>query len=98
MAADPAAEPLPAVEIDEGVFKYVLVEARCGDATMLIVRGYNGCPYHQDVLEEAESKAPKWSMRPLGGGRIEHRPGPATINIYGYSQARPQAAAAGFLL
>lgn len=85
--ADADAATLPAVEIDEGVFKYVLVEARCDKTSMLIVRGYNGCPYHQDVLDEAESRAPTWKMKPLGGGRIEHRPGPATISIYGYSQA-----------
>jgi|MDSY01.1.fsa_nt_gb phosphohistidine phosphatase len=92
--ADADAATLPAVEIDEGVFKYVLVEARCDKTSMLIVRGYNGCPYHQDVLDEAESRAPTWKMKPLGGGRIEHRPGPATISIYGYSQARSIAATA----
>lgn len=34
------------VEIDEGVFKYVLIQVRDGDAWKFIVRGYDSASYH----------------------------------------------------
>ena len=86
-------EKLDVVELSrEGTFKYVLLRADAAGAAGVsthLVRGYSGCEYHADVLEEAEARAtklvPSVKLTPLGGGRI--RRDASTIFIYGYSQA-----------
>ena len=67
----------PAVEIDEGRFKYVLIQATNPAGKILhLVRGYAGDGYHYHVhaatptvnkLQEAG-----WQYEVLGGGRIQH--------------------------
>jgi phosphohistidine phosphatase len=74
---------LHSVDIDGGTFKYVLVQ--CGSHEL--VRGYNGCEYHADVLAKTQRQCPDGvTLNCVGGGRIEHRPAERTVVIYGYSQ------------
>ena len=88
---------LPAVRIDSGLFKYVLVKCSeaLGGKERFLVRGFVGCQYHADVFERLEEEVAELphDARPtllcMGGGRIEHKPG--KINIYGYSQAYGRA-------
>ena len=87
---------LPAVRIDSGLFKYVLVKCEAlGGKERFLVRGFVGCQYHADVFERLEEEVAELphDARPtllcMGGGRIEHKPG--KINIYGYSQAYGRA-------
>ena len=91
----PVVEPsLDEVVLDErGTFKYVQVKADLGDkqTQRILVRGYNHCEFHADVLERAETElkkiAPQAELLPLGGGRIRISKEDKTIFIYGYSQA-----------
>mmetsp|Transcript_36960 Transcript_36960/g.91958 ORF Transcript_36960/g.91958 Transcript_36960/m.91958 type:complete len:126 (-) Transcript_36960:291-668(-) len=97
-AANPAGPTsVPLVDIDDGTFKYVLIEARPrggGEAT-LFVRGHSSCEYHADVLERTEREpavqAANLSLRVLGGGRMKHDAQRRTLFIYGYSQQYGQA-------
>eukprot|EP00897_Mesotaenium_endlicherianum_P009920 jgi/Mesen1/8957/ME000056S08357 len=75
---------VPAVDIDAGVFKYVLM--RVTDAagnTKLIVRGYQRCPFHMDVVEVTRGTTAPLGLQvePLGGGRIEHRLDEGAIHV-----------------
>jgi phosphohistidine phosphatase len=82
-------ELFPAVQIDEGTFKYVLIHAEdphTGEQKDL-VRGKTGDPYHADVarptveaLEEAGI-----AVTVLGGGRIRHSVSEKKIEIFGFS-------------
>lgn len=41
-------DSVPFVEIENGTFKYVLIEVKDGqDNKKLIARGYNNCEYHR---------------------------------------------------
>lgn len=72
----------PAI-IDNGTFKYVLIQTN--DKEAYFVRGYNGCGYHADVFVRFQSEIPKdWKVKCIGGGRIEHTSD--KIQVYGYSQ------------
>ncbi|KAK9804810.1 hypothetical protein WJX72_006897 [[Myrmecia] bisecta] len=89
-----AGDALGEVEIDEGVFKYVLL--RVSDAqgsSKLVVRGSAAASWHQDVLDAASREAAQYRLKvePLGGGRIEHHADTKVISIYGYSSAFGQA-------
>uniref|UniRef100_A0A7S0J9N9 14 kDa phosphohistidine phosphatase n=1 Tax=Calcidiscus leptoporus TaxID=127549 RepID=A0A7S0J9N9_9EUKA len=82
------------VEIDEGIFKYVLIAAtECSTGnSMQIVRGYGGCEYHADVLATAaERLGSEISLTCLGGGRIAHDANAKKVHIYGYSMAYGRA-------
>ena len=77
----------PSVVLDEGTHKYVLIEARAGGQTKMLVRMTAGAPYHADVAKPyvnalraagAEADVP-------GGGRIAHDKDAKTINIFGFS-------------
>ncbi len=70
---------IPPAEIDEGVFKYVLMRlSREGDGVRFIVRGSLSAHYHDDVFQasKAEILAHPDSKGLLvscaGGGRIKH--------------------------
>ena len=79
--------PLPIVDLHSGVFKYVLVRCSSGAGTHWLVRGYNGCDYHADVLAKLEEQCPAGvNLECVGGGRIDHRPAERKLVIYGYSQ------------
>ena len=81
------------VQIDGGLFKYVLIEAATpAGQTVTLLRGFIGCEFHADVLERATpalQAAGYTSIQCTGGGRIRHDRG-STIFIYGYSQGYGQ--------
>lgn len=85
---------VPGVEIDEGVFKYVLIKvygpvaADGSEPSKLIVRGFARAEWHNDIYEEVSSAVAGLGLETecLGGGRIEHQPDRKFIKIYGYSQ------------
>lgn len=85
---------VPDVDIDEGVFKYILIKvygpvnADGVEPSKLIVRGYNRAEWHNDIYEEVSTSISGLGLDTecLGGGRIEHRPADKFIKIYGYSQ------------
>uniref|UniRef100_A0A1L8DCB6 Sex-regulated protein janus-B n=1 Tax=Nyssomyia neivai TaxID=330878 RepID=A0A1L8DCB6_9DIPT len=91
---DPRLDGVNPVQIDEGRFKYILIKVygkQLADGTetnKLIVRGFERCGYHSDILDEVMA-----SLQPLGldteclgGGKIEHRPDLKHIRIFSYSQ------------
>jgi ADP-ribose pyrophosphatase YjhB (NUDIX family) len=85
-------DALPAVKIDAGVFKYVLIRVSGdGGRDRLIVRGDRRAPYHNDVLQAARAEAlgvdARLRLEPVGGGRMEHRPEERAVSAYGYSAA-----------
>lgn len=85
---------VPDVDIDEGIFKYILIKVYgpvASDGTepsKLIVRGFNRAEWHNDIYEEVSASIAGIGLDTecLGGGRIEHRPADKFIKIYGYSQ------------
>ena len=88
-------DSLPAVDIDQGKFKYVQILVKEGDKQRYLVRGYKWASYHADVFTHCEEN----ELRPLkkqgakiswscpGGGRIVHDTKDKNIQIYGYSQS-----------
>jgi len=87
---------IPAVEIDDGTFKYVLIKVVGAPANvesrencMFLVRGYIRGSYHADIFEEFEEsfrKKSKLQAKCVGGGRIKHNSTQKHIVVYGYSQ------------
>jgi len=87
---------VPAVDIDDGTFKYVLIELQgapantdTSDKCMYLVRGNARGAYHADIFEEFEEgfyKTSKLRAKCVGGGRIKHTPSKKHIVVYGYSQ------------
>ena len=96
-------ETIKPISIDsEGTFKYIQIliepadpnDKNTGSEKYLIVRGWQECAFHADVLEkfqyeemqnEGELNFAYTSSCP-GGGRISHDPETKNIVIYGYSQ------------
>ena len=88
-------EEWSSVRIDNGVFKYVLIEAYATNPgsdtehSKLLVRGLVSAEYHADVYEHEEellrSKSKGLDCQCLGGGRILHEPERRYIKVYGYS-------------
>lgn len=72
-------------------FKYILIRASSPDAkqSKLIVRGFESCSYHNDVLHHTkrELRGSGLSLDVCGGGRITHDAGAMKIAIFGYSVA-----------
>jgi len=89
---------LPAVVIDTGIFKYVLmkVTASSGESRYL-VRGTAGAAYHKDVALPYVRRyiADGFGVEILGGGRIFHDAEKKSIRIYGFSFGFPWAPGAG---
>lgn len=86
---------VPDVEIDTGVFKYILIRVygkRPADGSeepsKLIVRGFERCEWHSDIYDEVSGSLAGLGLETecLGGGRIDHQPDRKFIKIYGYSQ------------
>eukprot|EP00420_Gonyaulax_spinifera_P028208 CAMPEP_0197902262 /NCGR_PEP_ID=MMETSP1439-20131203/52986_1 /TAXON_ID=66791 /ORGANISM="Gonyaulax spinifera, Strain CCMP409" /LENGTH=176 /DNA_ID=CAMNT_0043523273 /DNA_START=34 /DNA_END=564 /DNA_ORIENTATION=+ len=97
-ASAAALAALPGTVIDEGTFKYVLMQvtASTGEQRYL-VRGTYGASYHKDV---AAPYARQWMdqgfvVEILGGGRILHDPSKKHIRIYGFSYGFPWVEGAG---
>ncbi|XP_057859998.1 uncharacterized protein LOC131068759 isoform X1 [Cryptomeria japonica] len=89
-----AGDDIETVEIDKGVFKYVLIRIHDDKGhNKLIVRGNSALAYHADILKEVRDKIGSLGFHadPLGGGRIEHHPEQKVIHVYGFSQAYGQA-------
>eukprot|EP00041_Stephanoeca_diplocostata_P012972 m.220733 g.220733 ORF g.220733 m.220733 type:complete len:225 (+) comp19168_c0_seq1:134-808(+) len=84
-------QALEPVKIDEGTFKYVLIQAEGQSGPKYFVRGVAGVEYHMDAarptVEALETANVTYSV--LGGGRIKHNPAAKEIFIYGYSCGFP---------
>uniref|UniRef100_A0A336MDK8 Sex-regulated protein janus-A n=1 Tax=Culicoides sonorensis TaxID=179676 RepID=A0A336MDK8_CULSO len=92
--SDSKLEAVPLVDIDEGIFKYVLIKLYGKEKTdgsepsKTIVRGFNRAEWHADIYDEVSKSVQCLGLETecLGGGRIEHRPEKKWIKVYGYSQ------------
>ncbi|KAG5680403.1 hypothetical protein PVAND_009912 [Polypedilum vanderplanki] len=99
MSVDARLEAVQNVEIDEGVFKYVLIKvygkenSEGKEAQKNIVRGFLRATWHADIYDEVSSSLSGLGLdcECLGGGRIEHRPNEKYIKVYGYSQGYGKA-------
>jgi phosphohistidine phosphatase len=86
---------VPQVEIDEGVFKYVLLRLTDSSSgrSKLLVRGAAAAAYHNHILQHTKGQLQKLcpqgtlQLDVLGGGRIEHYADHKVISVYGYSAA-----------
>ncbi|XP_058059098.1 sex-regulated protein janus-A-like isoform X2 [Anopheles bellator] len=96
---DAKLEAVSVVDIDEGIFKYVLIkvyakeQADGTEPSKLIVRGFNRAQWHSDIYDEVSSSLMGLGLETecLGGGRIENRPDLKQIKVYGYSQGYGKA-------
>lgn len=74
-------------------FKYVLLRVTSADAqhSKLVVRGYNRCEYHNDVLQATKEElqgSPGLDVGVIGGGRILHEPdNKPCVTVFGHSMA-----------
>ncbi|KAI5076772.1 hypothetical protein GOP47_0008837 [Adiantum capillus-veneris] len=87
-------DEVSSVEIDEGVFKYILIRVSDGKGNQkLVVRGNKRMSYHADIFNHTTDKlrALKLQVEVLGGGRIDHHVTERVILVYGFSQAYGQA-------
>ena len=70
----------------DGTFKYILIDI-CDVATAdkwTVVRGFNGCGYHADVLQkfiEEELKRENCEEKPLHSGIYVYKKGDKTFKI-----------------
>lgn len=81
-------DDIPDVDLDdEGVFKYILISVKHNQTgeEKTIVRGYEECEYHADILDRvAVTLEPfGYSCRCPGGGRIKRTS--SEVFVYGYS-------------
>ena len=86
-AASGALGEVPAVQLDYGTFKYVLIWAGVGAAERLFVRGQAGAPYHVDVARSTVQLLQGMGclVEVLGGGRIRHDPERRQVEVFGFS-------------
>lgn len=88
---------LPAVALDAGTFKYVLIRALSADGSnsTLLLRGDTRAAYHNHILQAAKAEAaavdPGLRLEVVGGGRMEHQAEVGLVSIYGFSAAFGQA-------
>jgi len=88
-------DQVPEVDIDQGVFKYVLLrltDSKHSSKSKLLVRGSSAAAYHNHILQHTKAQLQQLSagaldVQVLGGGRIEHYPEQQVISVYGYSAA-----------
>lgn len=81
----------PEVDIDTGVFKYMLLKIhdKSANDSKTVVRGYISAAWHDDIYEQTNEQMKKYAeieVKSLGGGRIKHDAENKIIQIYGYSQ------------
>lgn len=79
---------IPEVELDSGVFKYVLLRVSDYEgASKIIVRGDSRAAYHINIVQRLQPQLVPSGLRldVLGGGRIEHHPSQGVVHVYGYS-------------
>jgi phosphohistidine phosphatase len=82
-------EAMPAVSMDEGAHKYVLIKARrkCSDEEYFVVSS-KYAKYHQNAAEpmvNSLERAGYGEIDVLGGGRINLNSTSKKISIYGFS-------------
>lgn len=79
------------VDIDEGVFKYVLLKVQLDTGVTHLVRGRCMAKYHKDVAAPICGMLHGRGVRHqiLGGGRINHDKDTKKIVIYGHSMGFP---------
>jgi phosphohistidine phosphatase len=92
-------DKVPQVDIDAGVFKYVLLrlsDPRDSSRSKLLVRGHAAAAYHNHILQATKAEVQRLTpegqqqhldVQVLGGGRIEHYPDQGVVSVYGYSAA-----------
>ncbi|KAH7421552.1 hypothetical protein KP509_13G063500 [Ceratopteris richardii] len=89
-----AGDTVPYVDIDEGVFKYVLIQVNDDMGNKkLIVRGDKSMAYHSDIFKHTRQVLMTLGLQAevLGGGRISHDVAERSIHVYGFSQAYGRA-------
>eukprot|EP00250_Pteridium_aquilinum_P018596 c24132_g1_i2 orf=711-1769(+) len=89
-----AGDDISTVEIDEGVFKYVLIQINDSRGNQkLVVRGSKRMAFHADIFDNTKEKLKglELQVQVLGGGRIEHHVAERIIHVYGFSQAYGRA-------
>ncbi|CAG9806006.1 unnamed protein product [Chironomus riparius] len=99
MSIDARLDAVPLVEIDSGIFKYVLIkvygkeDSDGKESQKSIVRGFLRAEWHADIYEEVSTsiRALGLDCECLGGGRIEHKKNEKRIKVYGYSQGYGKA-------
>eukprot|EP00445_Apocalathium_hangoei_P079108 CAMPEP_0204179024 /NCGR_PEP_ID=MMETSP0361-20130328/49827_1 /ASSEMBLY_ACC=CAM_ASM_000343 /TAXON_ID=268821 /ORGANISM="Scrippsiella Hangoei, Strain SHTV-5" /LENGTH=182 /DNA_ID=CAMNT_0051138235 /DNA_START=211 /DNA_END=756 /DNA_ORIENTATION=+ len=99
--SDAALAELPAVIIDEGAFKYVLMKVATASGTSrYLVRGTEGAAYHKDVALPYMRAylAQGFQVEILGGGRISHQKDEKKIMLYGFSYGFPWEDGAGHFI
>ncbi|KAL3984802.1 Janus/Ocnus (Ocnus) family protein [Acanthocheilonema viteae] len=83
-------ENIPDVDIDpEGLFKYIMIKvtSKSTGNEKWIVRGYKHCKWHKNIFEQTEKEiGSSFSLKCVGGGRINHEPQKKSLLVYGYSQ------------
>uniref|UniRef100_A0A915Q0G3 Sex-regulated protein janus-B n=1 Tax=Setaria digitata TaxID=48799 RepID=A0A915Q0G3_9BILA len=88
-------ENIPDVDIDpEGLFKYVMIKvtAKLTGEEKLVIRGYKHCKWHKNIFKQTEKEVgSSFSLKCVGGGRINHEPQKKSLFVYGYSQRYGQA-------
>lgn len=81
------------VKIEDGIFKYVLIEVTdpATSERKRIVAGTKSAEFHQEVAEPVLEELEELGLRGeiLGGGRIQHNKADKFIKIYGYSVGFP---------
>lgn len=82
-------DDVKSVEIDEGVFKYVLMcISEDKGREKLIVRGNGKLAYHSDILSATQEEVKDMGLKvsQLGGGRIDHNAKERKLHVYSSSQ------------
>jgi hypothetical protein len=82
---------LPAVLIEHGVQKYVLIEVTGTEAPIYLVRGKCSAAYHKDAARSTldQLRVAGAGYHVLGGGRIRADLPKGHIEIYGFSYGFP---------
>lgn len=86
-------ENIKEVDIEEGTFKYIMIQLTNKTGSKIILRGYNWAGYHADILDHMapEFEQLELDYECLGGGRIRHDSQEKVLDVYGYSVSFGQA-------
>lgn len=83
-------DSLNQVEIDTGMFKYILIKVAVGNSVKYLVRGYKDCDYHllicgrvkENELKTLEKKDKRLNCKCVGGGWILHNADEKYIEVW----------------
>lgn len=68
-------------------YPYFQVTSKSTGEEKLIVRGYKHCKWHKNIFQQTEEEiGTSFSLKCVGGGRINHEPQKRNLFVYGYSQ------------